>query len=144
VRTLLQTDDYQVVLARLNSLNGSEARLWGTMTVSQMPQHCCKQSEMALGRIPTKPMYPRPIQWLSKVIFGYYIPWPKNLVTAPEMVVTRDEVFEIEYEKLLIAIPDFMKAEELFPHSIFGNLTKEDWGLIIYKHLNHHLRQFGA
>ena len=144
MRTLLQTDDYEAVLVRLSSLNGSEARLWGTITVSQMLQHCRKQIEMALGRIPTKPMYPQPIQWLSKVTFGYYIPWPRNLVTAPEMVVTRDEVFEIEYEKLLIAISDFMEAEELFPHSIFGHLTKEDWGLIIYKHLDHHLRQFGT
>ena len=96
MRTLLQTDDYEAVLVRLSSLNGSEARLWGTITVSQMLQHCRKQIEMALGRIPTKPMYPQPIQWLSKVTFGYYIPWPRNLVTAPEMVVTRDEVFEIE------------------------------------------------
>ena len=144
MRTLLQSSDYEHVLGRLNALNGSETRLWGTMTVSQMLLHCRKQIEMALGIMLTKPMYPRPIQWLSKITFGYYIPWPKNLVTAPEMVVTKDETFKLEHENLLAAISDFMEAEELFPHSIFGNLTKEDLGLIICKHLYHHLRQFGT
>ena len=144
MRTLLKSEDHQAVLMRLSSLSGLESRLWGTMNVSQMLLHCRKQIEMALGRIPTKPMYPRPIQWLSKITFGYYIPWPKNLLTAPEMVVKTDEVFEIEHEKLLTVISDFKETEELFPHPIFGNLTKEDWGLIIYKHLCHHLTQFGV
>ena len=144
MRTLLQPSDYENALIRLNSLNGSETRLWGIMTVSQMLKHCRKQIEMALGEIPTKPLFPRPIQWLSKITFGYYIPWTKNLVTAPEMVVKQDEVFEVEHEKLLAVVSKFMEAEELFPHPIFGNLTKEDWGLIIYKHLDHHLRQFGG
>jgi len=60
------------------------------------------------------------------------------------MMVTKGESFEIEHEKLLEIISEFIEADEFHPHSIFGNLTKEDWGLIIYKHLDHHLRQFGA
>ena len=144
MRTLLQPNDYKYVLTRLNALNGSETRLWGTMTVSQMLAHCRKQIEMALGEIPSKPMFPRPIQWLSKITFGYYIPWSKNLVTAAEMVSNEDVAFDTEHEKLLSIISEFMEAKELFPHPIFGNLTKEDWGLIIYKHLDHHFRQFGV
>lgn len=144
MRTLLQPSDYEYVLTRLNALNGSENRLWGTMTESQMLAHCRKQIEMALGEIPTKPMFPRPIQWLSKITFGYYIPWSKNLVTAPEMIAKDDVLFDAEHEQLLSLITEFMEAKELFPHPIFGNMTKADWGLIIYKHLDHHLRQFGA
>lgn len=144
MRTLLQTDDFEFILTRLNALNGSETRLWGTMTESQTLSHCRKQIEMALGLIPTKPLYPRPIQWLTKITFGYYIPWPKNLITAPEMVISEQSEFNTELEKLLAVISKFIEAEDLFPHPIFGNLTKEDWGLIIYKHLDHHLRQFGG
>jgi len=144
MRTLLISSNLEFILKRLNALNGSETRMWGTMTESQMLEHCRKQIEMAIGRIPTKPLYPRPIQWLTKITFGYYIPWPKNLITAPEMVATRENEFKIELDKLLVVISDFMETEELFPHPIFGNLTKEDWGLIIYKHLDHHLRQFDA
>jgi len=144
MRTLLQPSDYEYVLKRLNALNGSEARMWGTMTVGQMLQHCRRQIEMALGQIPTKPMFPRPIQWLSKITFGYYIPWSKNLVTAPEMVAKDDVSFGAEYEKLVLIITEFMEAEKFFPHPIFGNLSREDWGLVIYKHLDHHLRQFGV
>ena len=144
MRTLLQTDDLEFILTRLNSLSGSEVRLWGTMTESQMLLHCRKQIEMALGKILTKPLYPRPMQWLSKITFGYYIPWPKNLITAPEMV-TKDECeFQIELEKLQEILSEFIEIEQFHPHPIFGKLTKEDWGLIIYKHLDHHLRQFGA
>ncbi len=144
MRTLLQPHDLEFIITRLNALNGSEVSLWGKMTEAQMLQHCRKQIEMALGVIPTKPMYPRPIQWLSKITFGYYLPWPKNLVTAVEMVVSEQPEFNLELEKLLNVISDFTEAEQLHPHPIFGNLTKEDWGMIIYKHLNHHLKQFGA
>lgn len=144
MRTLLQTDDLEFILTRLNALNGSETRQWGTMTESQMLLHCRKQIELAVGKTPSKPMYPRPIQWLTKITFGYYIPWPKNLIAAPEMVVTKDVSFEFEREKLCEVISDFMEAGELFPHPIFGKLSKADWGLIIYKHLDYHLRQFSA
>ena len=30
------------------------------------------------------------------------------------------------------------------PHAFFGKLTKEEWGIVMYKHLDHHLRQFSA
>ena len=144
MRTLLQPSDYEAIMKRLNTLNGAEVRQWGTMTESQMLEHCRRQIEMAVGKIPTKPLYPRPIQWLTKITFGYYIPWPKNLITAPEMVATSQNEFDIELEKLLGVISEFIEGEAFHPHPIFGNLTKEDWGLIIYKHLDHHLRQFDA
>ena len=93
MRTLLQTDEFAFILTRLNATNGLETSLWRTMTESQMLTHCRKQIEMALGLIPTKPLYPRPIQWLAKITFGYYVPWPKNLVTAPEMVISEQSDF---------------------------------------------------
>lgn len=144
MRTLLQPSDFESIVERLNSLDGSEMRLWGTMTESQMLEHCRRQIEMAIGKIPTNPLFPRPLQWLTKITFGYYIPWPKNLITAPEMVGKSEAEFEVELEKLLAVVSAFLEVEKLHPHPIFGNLTKEDWGLIIYKHLDHHLRQFGA
>jgi hypothetical protein len=143
MRTLLQPSDFESIVERLNSLDGTDKRLWGTMSESQMLEHCRKQIEMAIGKIPTKPLFPRPLQWLTKITFGYYLPWPKNLITAPEMVARSEDKLEIELEKLLVAVSAFVEAEKLYPHPIFGNLTKEDWGLIIYKHLDHHLRQFG-
>jgi len=142
MRTLLQPSDFESIVERLNSLDGSETRQWGTMSESQMLEHCRKQIEMAIGKILTKPLFPRPLQWLTKITFGYYIPWPKNLITAPEMVAKSENEFDIELEKLLSVVSEIIEAEEFHPHPIFGNLTKEDWGLIIYKHLNHHLKQF--
>lgn len=144
MRTLLQPSDFEAIMERFNSLNGLEVRQWGTMTESQMLEHCRRQIEMAVGKIPTKPLYPMLIQWLTKITFGYYIPWSRNLLTAPEMVAKNENEFDIELEKLLGVISEFIESEEFHPHPIFGNLTKEDWGLIVYKHLDHHLRQFGS
>lgn len=144
MRTLLEPSDYEAIIGRLNSLNGLEISHWGTMTESQMLEHCRRQIEMAVGKIPIKPLYPRPIQWLIKITFGYYIPWPKNLITAPEMVVTNKNEFKTELNRLLQVIEEFVEAVEIHPLPIFGKLGKVDWGVIIYKHLNHHLKQFGA
>ena len=143
MRTILQQHDLAFIMKRLNSLEGSETRLWGKMTESQMLEHCRKQIEMAVGRIPSKPLFAKPIQCLTKITFGYYVPWPKNLITALEMVTSNENEFDIEHEKLLAMISEFIEAKRLYPHPIFGNLNKEDWGLIIYKHLDHHLKQFG-
>ncbi|MDZ4803510.1 MAG: DUF1569 domain-containing protein [Candidatus Eisenbacteria bacterium] len=30
------------------------------------------------------------------------------------------------------------------PNPIFGNLSVDEWGKLSWKHLDHHLRQFGA
>lgn len=70
-----------------HAFTGLEGRRWGTMSLSQMLQHCQKQIEIARRIEPTKPMYPKPIQWLVKVTFGFYVPWPKNLIIAKEMIV---------------------------------------------------------
>ena len=131
------------VVNRINVLKGTEQRLWGTMTVSQMLAHCTKQLEMGTGAIPTRSMFPKPIQWLAKQTFGFKLPWSRNLPTAPEMVARKEVDFDNERTRLLETIDLFLKTESLGLHPIFGNMTKEEWCKIAYKHLDHHLRQFG-
>lgn len=132
------------VVNRINCLKGTEQRLWGTMTVSQMLVHCRKQLELGTGEIPGKPMFPKPILWLVKQLFGFRIPWSKNLPTAPEMVASKEADFEIERKNLLRSIETFRKSENFGVHPIFGEMDKSEWGKIAYKHLDHHLRQFGV
>lgn len=143
MKTLLNSEDYQQILKRLNSLDGTENRLWGKLSESQMLEHCRRQIEMEIGCIPTKAMFPAPIQWLAKVTFGYYIPWPRNLMTANEMIIEDESEFQEELNRLKETLHIFMAASQFHPHSIFGSMSKQDWGKIIYKHLDHHLKQFG-
>jgi len=136
------------VFQRLDALDSDTPRLWGTMTPAQMLLHCRKQIGLGTGEVRSKRLYPAPIQWLIKQTIGFLIPWSKNLPTAPAMVSTKEDGldFQTELTELKNTINGFVALPEnaaLSGHPIFGNMTKEEWGRIIYKHLDHHLRQFG-
>jgi hypothetical protein len=132
------------ITERLNGLDGNEKRLWGKMTLSQMLRHCRLQLEMGLNVIPSKAQFPASIQWLTKQTVGFLIPWPRNLITAPEMVVKDDAEFVHERSLLLQRITETVENDDIGSHPFFGQMNKEEWGKVVYKHLDHHLKQFGA
>jgi hypothetical protein len=120
------------------------------MTPAEMLRHCRKQLEFVLNppehqKVYNTPMLYQPIKWL--VI--YAIPWPKGSATAPEMDVhkklTDTAAFETEKTLLLQALEQVAKLGDFAAkHPLFGQTGKKDWGRIIWKHLDHHLRQFGG
>ena len=74
-------------------------------------------------------------------------PMGKNLPTAPAFLVKTDVNFEEERKKLISLIQKFYQtgAKGMQPeHPFFGKLTPEEWDRLQYKHLDHHLRQFGV
>lgn len=74
-------------------------------------------------------------------------PWRKNLPTAPQLKVTETKNFETEKTQLVQLVDAFydLKDREIWnPHPMFGKFTMEQWGKMEYKHLDHHLRQFGV
>jgi hypothetical protein len=132
------------VMVRINSLRRDSERQWGTMDVAQMLAHCAAQLQFALGENTSKLQYNAPIRWMIRQTIGFRIPWPKNLPTAPEMTITDPRDLDIEKAKLIDTINRFYEMHVWHPHPIFGEMTKMEWGLIAYKHLDHHLRQFGV
>ena len=137
----------QEVLGRLKKLSPNSNRLWGKMSVTQMLGHCAAQIKLANGEVKGKALMPSFMQFIAKQSFGFVIPWPKNLPTAPEMVISNPEEFQIEMETLIANMETFRLQPidaKLEAHPIFGKMRKEEWGKIIYKHLDHHLKQFGA
>ena len=135
--------------ARIEQLNASSERKWGTMTVEEMLWHLRSQLEMAAGVRPQKTFLKSvaglpPVRWLMI----YLIPWPKGLPTAPEMkpgkVREQVEDFEAEKQKLLQQLSYVEQAQLLLPHPVFGALSKRQWGYLIWKHFNHHFQQFGV
>ncbi len=144
MKNLFNKSDFNAILQRLNALDGTEKLQWGTMTESQMLQHCRLQLDMALKLVLAKDIFPAPIQWLTKQTMGFRIPWPKNLVAAPEMKVTENAEFSSERELLLQRILEMQGKHDFGSHPFFGKMSKEDWGKIAYKHLDYHLRQFGS
>lgn len=148
MKNISDSEVLQEVFQRMDALDSDTPRLWGTMTVSQMLLHSRKQIGLGTGVLKSKKLYPAPLQWLIKQTVGFLIPWSKNLPTAPAMVSTKEDGldFQTELIELKNTINGFVALSEnaaLSGHPIFGNMTKDEWGRIIYKHLDHHLRQFG-
>tara|TARA_R110002012_G_scaffold206427_1_gene376353 strand:- start:3511 stop:3963 length:453 start_codon:yes stop_codon:yes gene_type:complete len=138
------------VVGRINKLTPKSAGLWGKMNVAQMMAHCNVSYEMAYTD-----KHPKP-NGAMKLMLKLFVkqpvvnekPYKKNSRTAPAFLIVDERDFEKEKQRL---IDYLIKTQELGEdhfhnkesHS-FGPLTKTEWNNLFYKHLNHHLEQFGV
>lgn len=138
------------VKARLLQLRADGAPLWGTMNPAQAVAHCAGGMEMALGDIrPKRLMISWILGWIIKPLaLGNNERMRRNSPTMPEIVVADERVLDDERRRLATLIDRFAAAGPAgcttHPHSFFGRLTPQQWSVLMYKHLDHHLRQFGA
>ena len=150
MKSLFETENQQNILNRIQSLNETSQPEWGKMDVAQMFTHCQKPLEVANGslKLNTK------IGFAKKLLFKLFKsamyndkPWQKNLGTVREFKITDAQEFESQKEKLIHVINAFgqLKEKKNWPsHPFFGDFTTEQWGKMQYKHLDHHLTQFGV
>lgn len=141
--------DYQALLARLGRLTAQHQARWGQMNAPQMVAHLIAWKRMALGDLPCKPKnvplrYP-PI----KQLVVYWLPWPKGVPTARELVAREPASWAswdadvAELRALLERLARRDRAAPLPQHPAFGTLSRRAWGVLTYRHIDHHLRQFG-
>lgn len=139
------------VITRINSLTPESSAQWGKMNVAQMLAHCCVTYEMIYE--PTKHKKPNAFMrfilkaFVKKVVVGEGT-YKKSSQTAPAFLITNEREFEFEKNRLINFIEQsFQLGEKHFDgkesHS-FGILNKTEWNNMFYKHLDHHLTQFGA
>lgn len=150
MKSLFETETKQTILNRIDNLNETSQAQWGKMDVAQMLTHCQKPLEVATGNLQLNTK----IGFAKKLLFKLFKPlmyndkpWKKNLDTVKEFRITDAQEFKSEKEKLVQTINDFalLKDKTNWPtHPLFGNFTTEQWGKMQYKHLDHHLTQFGA
>jgi hypothetical protein len=136
---------------RISSLTNETPALWGKMNAGQMLSHCCVAYEQVLGENTDKPGMI--MKWMLKTFFKQSmvneVPYRPNLPTGPTFV-RLNENFDVEAEKgKLIAY--VQKIQELGPEQLsarpslsLGKLTAMEWNNLLYKHIDHHLRQFGV
>ena len=139
------------VKTRLAKLEPQTERLWGTMTAAQMLAHCSLSMQWAVGeRVPEKGPLPARLigQLIKPMVFRNEEPLRKNSPTSKSLIVADERELDKERDRLSALIDKFAAGGPAActrnPHSFFGKMTPEQWAILMYKHLDHHLRQFGV
>jgi hypothetical protein len=136
--------------SRLQHLRADARPQWGKMNPAQAMAHCAAALELALGdHKPPRMMIGRVIGRIIKPLaLGNDEPMRRNSPTVPGFEVSDPRDLDAERSRLNATIDRFVAAGRAgittHPHSFFGRLTPDEWGVLQYKHLDHHLRQFGA
>jgi hypothetical protein len=148
MRTLFDPTDLDSIVTRLRELQPANTRLWGKMNGSQMMSHCSAVLETAVGITPRRQALLGRIitPFIRSAVLGEK-PFGRNSPTDPKFVMSDERDFEAERKRLLDLIALFVSRGPdqagRATHSFFGKLTGAEWGVLSYKHLDHHLRQFG-
>jgi hypothetical protein len=136
-------------MGRIDLLNKANKPQWGKMTVAQMARHCALCEEYYCGGIYVKRSFLGRL--LGKVAIKSILKdeasgFRKNAGAPPQLRAEETDL-DLETEKAnwkrLIGEYGSFKIEK-FNHWFFGEMTKEQLGQLIYKHNDHHLRQFGV
>lgn len=148
MKTIFDKATHEELLERLGRLSMASERQWGKMSASQMMEHTARALEMATGSVPMKQAFiGKAIGWIFKNKFLGPEPFPQNSPTGPTLIIKDDPEFEATRARLAGLITDFHNLGESGTdgniHGFFGPLTGKQWGETQYKHVDHHLRQFG-
>ena len=148
MKSLFEKETVAEIKKRILQLDSKCQPVWGKMTVDQMLVHCQKPLELALRKItiPKGKLIFRLLAPFFKSSMYNDTPWKQNQPTIPAFKITsRFDVSE-EQKKLLDLMQEFHQTipENLGKHPFFGSFTSAQWGQLQYKHLDHHLRQFGV
>jgi hypothetical protein len=150
MRNLYEAARVEEVKTRIAQLRPDSQRQWGKMTAAQALAHCSGAMEMAMGDVRPQGMFLGGIigRVIKPMVFKDEGPLRKNSPTIKELAITDDRDLGKERERLCGLIDRFVaigpKGCTTHPHSFFGRLTPDEWSALMYKHLDHHLRQFGV
>lgn len=147
IKNLFDPAVKQETIDRINKLTPHTKQLWGKMNVAQMLAHVQKPIGIAFGTHKPKGSFLlRLLGPLLKSRLWDENPYRQNLPTDPTFVMFGIEKdFEKEKSILLNMINNFNNETIVGEnHPVFGKLTKENWSKATWKHLDHHLKQFGV
>lgn len=149
MQSLFDTGGNRKIIERIEGLTPITLSQWGKMTVSQMLLHCQQPIKVAHGTLQLKPN-------LMSFLFGKAAkkklsapqPFRRGLPTVKEFRITHEPDFETAKKELIELVSKFAveghAAIKNKKHPFFGEMTMEEWDLLNWKHLDHHLKQFGV
>jgi hypothetical protein len=146
IKNLLDDEIKQDTINRINKLTPATQRRWGVMEVAQMLAHLQARFAVAFGTDKLKGnFFIRLFGPLLKRMLYSETPYKKNLATDKTFKISDHREFQKEKQQLLEMINSFSpETLRKDPHPYFGKLTGEQWGKSSWKHIDHHLRQFGV
>ncbi len=150
MKSVFNLNDSKEIIERISQLTPDTKGLWGKMSVAQMLAHCNVTYEMAYENI-----HPAPnsfVKFMLKLFVKKSVvnetPYKKSIQTAPAFIIKENKDFYTEKERLINYI---IKTQELGTNYFegreslsFGSLNSKEWNNMFYKHLDHHLQQFGV
>ncbi|HET6769059.1 MAG TPA: DUF1569 domain-containing protein [Chitinophagaceae bacterium] len=149
MNNLFSQSDTSQILGRIEKLTPDSQRQWGKMNVAQMLAHCNISLETAMGLNIIKPL-------LIGRIIGSFLkpkalgekPFGRNSPTDKSYIFKTDLKFEEEKLATIASVKKFFEGGPAkcttHPHPFFGKFTPEEWAIFQWKHMDHHLRQFGV
>lgn len=147
MKTVFDKVTREELISRINLVDENKTPEWGKMNAYQMLKHCYLSDELYLG----KKKYDRIFlgrlfgKIALKRILKEGTPFPKNAKTSRHFIVTGNGNAEAEKKNLISLINEYETFSQPFVvHWFFGKMTKEQVGALSYKHLDHHLQQFGS
>lgn len=147
MKSLFNPSDHRELQERVQRLKTNQKPQWGSMSAVQMVAHLADSLRMASGELEVAPKkLPFRYSPLKEFVL-YVLPVPKGLPTAPELIARKPGDWTEEIADLRDQLNGLVQrgSEALAPeHPAFGSLSARQWGVLIYKHMDHHLRQFGV
>jgi hypothetical protein len=149
MKSLFQKEIVEEITVRIDKLSPQTQRQWGKMNVNQMLAHCTVGMETAMGeKFLRSSIFLRIVGSLFKSMTTNNKPFRKGSPTHKGFIIGDTAGFDKEKQNLLNLINKFNLGGKAMcttnPHSFFGKLTPTQWGSLMYKHIDHHLKQFGV
>ena len=150
MKNVFDPQEVKGIIKRIDALSSDTQPVWGKMSVGQMLAHCCVPYEQALENSHPK------VTGIKRMLLKAFLksivvnekPYKQNSRTAPAFLVTDERDFQNEKQRLTNFIQktaelgaDHFEGKE---STSFGPLTSKEWNNLFYKHLDHHLTQFGV
>lgn len=148
MRSLFHAATRSNTRARIERLTPTHRPAWGHFSAPQMLAHLTDGLRMALGELPCREKrVPLVRHFPVKQLVLHWLPFPKGAPTAPELLARTPEEWTSELSTCLTLLDRFAGTQlptQWPSHPLFGPLSKSEWGVLAYRHLDHHLRQFGV
>ena len=146
--SLFESQARDAILDRIARLMPDRKALWGRFTAPEMVCHVSCDLRQGLGELktgpPSGPLSHVPLNWLAI----HVIPWPKGKgKSPPEFLATRPTTWQADVSRLrdlICRVADRGPTAAWPPSRVFGRISGRSWGVMLHKHLDHHLRQFGV